>query len=128
VLDLAKSEALQVRGEELTVDKDTDGGYDVIISRALASLDEFTQIALPLLAEKGIIIALKGRADPVEIEGLSKFFAELQDKPKNQRIYSLKWHTYLLPFLQSERSVIIIKSESTKSPYTNNDSTLAVRP
>ena len=120
VLDLEKSEALQARGEKLTVDKDTAGGYDVIISRALSSLNEFVQIALPLLAEKGTIIALKGKPDPGEIEALSNFFSNLQDKPENQRIYSLKRHTYLLPFLQSERSVIIIKSESTKSQYTNN--------
>ena len=123
VLNLAKSEALQVRGEELTVDEDTDGGYDVIISRALASLDEFTQIALPLLAEEGTIVALKGKTDPGEIQALSNFFSKIQDQPANQRIYSLKRHTYMLPFLQSERSIIIIKSESTKSQYPNNDST-----
>jgi 16S rRNA (guanine527-N7)-methyltransferase len=120
VLDLGKSEALQVRGQELTVENDTDGGGDVIISRAVASLAEFAQIALPLLAEKGTVIALKGKVDAGEIDALSKYLSKIQDRSENHRLYSLTHHAYLLPFDQAERSIIIIKSKSTKSQNTNN--------
>ena len=123
VLHLEKSEALHVRGEKLTVDKDTAGGYDVIISRALSSLAEFVQIALPLLAEKGIIIALKGKAEAGKIDALSKYLTKIQLQSENRRLYSLTQHAYMLPFDKAERSIIIIKSKSTKSQNTNNDST-----
>ena len=120
VLHLERSEALQVRGEKLTVDKDSAGGYDVIISRALSSLDEFVQIALPLLAEEGTIVALKGKPDHAELDALSEFLAKIQTQSKDKRSCTVTQHTYMLPFDQSKRFIIVIKFKSTKSQYPNN--------
>ena len=109
MFDFEKCEALHVRGEKLAADIKSSAGYDVIISRALGSLEVFSQIALPLLAEKGTIIALKGKADTEEFEALTDIVCKIKPESKSQRPYTLTRHTYVLPFDQSERSIIIIK-------------------
>lgn len=100
-------EAHQGRVEEL------DGSqkmFDVIICRAFSSLDKFVQSALPLLAPGGMIIALKGKINPDEIESV-----RLSDNGKQGagRISGLpvdiKIKKYMLPYIDSERTIMIIK-------------------
>jgi 16S rRNA (guanine527-N7)-methyltransferase len=111
MFDFEKCEALQIRGEELAADieSSSSAGYDVIISRALGSLEVFAQIALPLLAEKGTIIALKGKADTEEFEALADMVSKIKPESKSQRPYLLTHHAYKLPLVESRRSIIIIK-------------------
>jgi len=109
MLGLEDSEARQTRGEELAENNASASGFDVVISRALASLESFVRMALPLLAEEGTIIALKGKVDQKEIGALSNVVTKTQPEPGSQKPYTFMQHTYVLPMDQSERSVIIIR-------------------
>lgn len=43
-------------------------GFDVIVSQAVGSLDEFARMALPLLSANGLVIAMKGPKADEELE------------------------------------------------------------
>lgn len=62
-------EIIRGRAEEPGV-RDRAGGADVVVSRAVASLDKLTRWSLPLLRPGGRMIAMKGeRAEEEVIEG-----------------------------------------------------------
>lgn len=104
---LDEIEAHQGRVEELIRSQKM---FDVIICRAFSSLDKFVQSALPLLAPSGMIIALKGKINPDEIESV-----RLSDNGKQGagRISGLpvdiKIKKYMLPYIDSERTIMVIK-------------------
>jgi 16S rRNA (guanine527-N7)-methyltransferase len=108
-LKLGGIEALHCRAEALATDPLYINRFDVIISRALTSLDSFVRLALPLLAKEGSIIALKGETDKKEladlqlrvIEGLSPGVSACQS-------LSVSVKNYYLPFIHSKRSIISI--------------------
>ena len=64
-LGLKGINACQARVENLSENKEL---FDVVICRAFSSLDKFIESALPVLAENGIMIALKGRLSNNDIE------------------------------------------------------------
>jgi len=112
MLDLEGCAACQKRAEELITNTESASGFDVIISRALASLESFVRMALPLLAKNGTIIALKGKGDQKEIDALaSDVVNKIQPEAGDQTRYTLTQHSYDLPFIQAERSIIIIKKQ-----------------
>jgi 16S rRNA (guanine527-N7)-methyltransferase len=112
-LQLENIKALQVRAEELTKDADVAWRFDVIISRALSALAEFVRLALPLLADRGIIIALKGEMDQQEVSELQSTVLE-KTPPSTDKsyAYSLTLENYQLPVIQSKRSMLIIRKAS----------------
>ena len=59
LLGLKGFEALHIRAEELSIRH--ANCFDWIVSRAFADIPTFVRIALPLLADGGRIIAMKGR-------------------------------------------------------------------
>jgi 16S rRNA (guanine527-N7)-methyltransferase len=59
-LGLSGCLALHTRIEEVPRWEGFEDGFDVIVSRALASLDDFARLALPSLAPGGRLIAMKG--------------------------------------------------------------------
>lgn len=106
-------EALHTRAEDLADNPTYINRFDVIISRALSSLDSFVRLALPLLAKEGIIIALKGEANQKELDGLKSNLPEKMNKPPfAQNRYALSLQKYRLPFLKSRRSIISVKLTS----------------
>jgi 16S rRNA (guanine527-N7)-methyltransferase len=117
-LNLDNTHALHSRAEELADDPAHMHRYDVVISRALSALDAFVALALPLLAEKGIIIALKGVVSQRELDDLKRNVFEKMDRPEAiQKRYSLAVKKYSLPVLNSKRSMITVKrSESVSIP------------
>jgi len=96
-LKLVRIDARQIKAGELTKEKTVDNCFDVIICRAFSRLDKIILQALPLLAKDGIIIAMKGNLSKSEIKTAGK--------------YKSSWSVvkYKLPFLELERSLIIIK-------------------
>lgn len=58
-LGLQRFEALHARAEELAARH--AGSFDWVVSRAFTDIPTFVRIALPLIKEKGLIIAMKGR-------------------------------------------------------------------
>jgi len=65
LLDLKKIEAVHVRIEDLH--KTARNMFTVITSRAFTRLDRFVDLAAPLLAEGGVLIAMKGEQAEREI-------------------------------------------------------------
>jgi 16S rRNA (guanine527-N7)-methyltransferase len=65
-LGLSNLQALHARVEQLPVAT----GYDVITSRAFASLADFVQISQPVLAPGGVWMAMKGQQPDDELAGL----------------------------------------------------------
>ena len=100
-LQLANIEALQIRAENLLKDPRYANSFDVIISRALSDLTLFVKSALPLLAEHGAIIAMKGEVGQEELEALRA------DAPADR--YTLEVENYRLPSIDAPRSLVILK-------------------
>jgi 16S rRNA (guanine527-N7)-methyltransferase len=100
-LKLERIEACQVRAENLIEHAAFSNSFDVIISRALSSLDLFVKMALPLLAAQGTIIAMKGKLDQIELDKLRS------DTPKD--LYHIEVKDYQLPSIHAQRSIVIIR-------------------
>ena len=91
-----------------------EGLYDVVIARALASLDDIMSMALPLLAEGGRVVALKGRLSQAEIDSAMRVAECLATNPDRDRgLPAISVKRYRLPFLQSERSIVSVTFGST---------------
>ncbi len=109
-LNLENIEARHVRAEKFAKEPAAANCFDVITSRALSSIKDFVLMAAPLLAKDGAIMALKGPDLQQEIEGLH---LQIDTHTGLLRIgnvqYSLKVETYTLPYLESQRSIIIFR-------------------
>ena len=90
-LRLAGVEALHARVEALT------DRYDVVASRAFASLDDFTRQTRSALAEEGMWLAMKGRVPQEEIDRL----------PDDVQVFHVEHLN--VPGLAAERSLIWMK-------------------
>jgi len=97
-IKLTEIDARQIRAEALAKEKPAKNCFDVIICRAFSRLDKIILKALPLLAKDGIIIAMKGKPSESELESAGK--CDL----------SLTVEKYKLPFLELERTLVIISA------------------
>ncbi len=82
--------------------------FDVIVCRALASLEQFIHLALPFLSENGAIIALKGDTVRSEIKTLQErsFFQK-----HNLTIHLEK---YVLPNIEAKRFMVRIYQQKNE--------------
>lgn len=113
MLDLPGIDARQIRAENLAAHPEYTLRYDVIVSRALSKLDNFAAYAYPLLADNGVIIALKGHVDQMELNDLKPFVVLPGNNPKSTPIrFSFSIDAYTLPVLKSQRSLIVLRKLS----------------
>jgi 16S rRNA (guanine527-N7)-methyltransferase len=109
-LKLDKIEALHIRAEDLAIHPSYINRFDVIICRALSSLDFFVRLALPLLADGGVIIALKGKVDKAELDDLRrKVLKKMNAAGSIDRQLAISLERYSLPLLNSKRSIITVR-------------------
>lgn len=109
-LQLEGIDARQIRAEELVKDANFAPAFDVIIGRAISSLESFVRMASLLLAEEGIIIAFKGEVDQKEVDALRLNMLDKVDSVTfDQSQYSLALEIYKLPSIQSKRSMLILR-------------------
>jgi len=109
-LKLDDIEALHIRAEDLAVHPSYINRFNVIISRALSSLELFVRLALPLLACGGVIIALKGEVDKAELDDLQYDVLKKANAAGSlDRHFKLSLERYSLPLFNSERSIITIR-------------------
>jgi len=78
-----------------------EGCFKSIVSRAFADIPEFVKHALPLLAENGVIIAMKGRGGRREAETAT---AELQ----KLGVAVSAVHEFELPLLRDLRTLVVV--------------------
>ena len=105
-LKLESIEAHQIRAENLHADPAYVNLFDVIISRALSPLKLFVKMALPLLAQQGIIMAMKGEVNPEELNAVD--LDGLEDR------YHLEVKNYRLHSIEAPRSLVIIRRLHSK--------------
>lgn len=111
ILGLNNIEAIHVRAEDLFRDGNFNPAYDIIISRALSSMVNFVQMSLPLLSKDGSIIAMKGKISAKKIESeLSLVSKRPENKENSTSNFNVILKKYRLPYLKSERSLVILKS------------------
>jgi len=102
ILKLNEIDAYHVRAEDFIKDVLQDKrGYDVVISRAFAKLDDFIRQASAFVPERGIIIAMKGKRIGVEIKELES------SNTLDGRELTLK--EYALPYLNLKRYLVVIR-------------------
>jgi 16S rRNA (guanine527-N7)-methyltransferase len=111
-LELDNIEARHTRAEDLAKHSSYISSFNVIISRALSSLDDFVRLALPLLADGGTIIALKGDTNKTELDDLrSNVLEKMNAAGTDDRKFTISTEKYSLPLQNSKRSIIIIREE-----------------
>lgn len=76
--------------------EDFDGQFDVITSRAFASLDDFVNLAVPYLKTDGVLYAMKGKPPTTDDT------ANLQD-------WQIDIKTINVPQMSDERCVVYLK-------------------
>jgi 16S rRNA (guanine527-N7)-methyltransferase len=109
-LKLDNIEALHMRAQDLAVHPSYINRFDVIISRALSSLEYFVCLALPLLADGGIVIAMKGKIDRAELDNLRyNVLEKINTVGSVDRKFTISIERYSLPLLDSERSIITVR-------------------
>ena len=114
-LGLANIAALQTRVEALSAVADRLRGgephaFSVIVCRAFTDLARFVELAMPLLAPAGRLIAMKGRIGASELAGASRLIARLSQT--GAVLYS-RTVSYNLPFLGAERCLFILTAENS---------------
>jgi 16S rRNA (guanine527-N7)-methyltransferase len=104
-LDLHDAEARHIRAEDLAREfRPASRRYDVIVSKALSRLDRFLDQALPLLDRPGMLIAMKGKSVGDEVETA---------RPRIEaESLSLSIEKYRLPYVDIERCLVILRSNS----------------
>ena len=78
--------------------------FSLIVTRALASLDGFLSLGLPMLSAGGMMVAFKGRMPEEEIDHGRVSRAGL----------SVTIHRYELPFLHYERSLVLFETSASE--------------
>lgn len=104
LLNFERFKALHTRVEELV--GGGTGLFDVITSRAFSDLALFARLAVPLLADEGRIIAMKGPAVKSELEAAHSALEFLGCAISSIDHYSL-------PFNNGERCLITIRRNKT---------------
>ena len=106
ILKLESIEAHQIRAENLHEDPAYANLFDVIISRALSPLKLFVKMALPLLAQHGTLMAMKGEVSQEELNAVDLY--GLEDR------YHLEVKNYRLHSIEAPRSLIVIRRLHSK--------------
>ena len=108
-LQLRDIDALHVRAEDLANQPSYINRYGIIISRALSSLEYFVRVALPLLADGGAIIALKGEIVETELEVLQSYLDRRDTTGSTGRQFAVSIENYRLPLQTTKRSIVSVR-------------------
>lgn len=106
LLELPNISVYQMSAEEIGQNRQLDNTYNVIISRALFSLEKLVSMMLPILSEKGAILAMKGKSEN-EDRHLTKVIDLLDTwKQKSEdRNYTHSIKRYILRPIGAERTL-----------------------
>jgi 16S rRNA (guanine527-N7)-methyltransferase len=78
---IENARVIEARSEELATD-DGREAYAAATARAVGRLSTLAELASPLLAEKGVLVAWKGKRDPDEERQLGNAAADLAMRPE----------------------------------------------
>lgn len=100
LLGLQDFTALHARGESLAVNY--AGAFDFIVSRAFSDIISYVQIVLPLLAEGGCLIAMKGTEGKRECDAVGEELAGMG-------VGITGMTEFRLPLTGDSRTIILMK-------------------
>lgn len=110
-LSLKNIELVHARAEEFARDKKRREKFNVVLARAVASLNVLLEYMLPMLEVGGICICMKGPQVEEELKNADKALNILGGKIE-------KIDTLILPETNIERSIIVIKKvKNTPNTY-----------
>jgi len=102
--------AASVTGSPVVYNDSLVQPFNVIVSRALTSLDQFISMALPLLATDGMMIALKGRISEPELSSAHRMLHNrLNPQSSSGALYTIRVEKYSLPIVKSRRALVVIQ-------------------
>jgi 16S rRNA (guanine527-N7)-methyltransferase len=109
-LNLKDIQAEHIRAEALAQQLQPSERFNVVISRAVSSLEAFYAMAAPLAAAGGALMAMKSKALPAEIAAFDSASKSANDSkhPFNSAI-SITVKHLKLPLLDLERSIVIMR-------------------
>jgi len=105
-LGLENIGAHQIRAEQFSAEEP----FDVIITRALSGLREFVALALPLLAEDGVMLSWKGLPAEAQAE-VSLLLSDetgVRSQYGRERL-TVSVSSYRLPGIAAERSIVAVR-------------------
>ncbi|MDD4363805.1 MAG: 16S rRNA (guanine(527)-N(7))-methyltransferase RsmG [Atribacterota bacterium] len=121
-LQLEKIETIQDRAENIGRKVEHREKYEVVLSRAVASLDVLSEYCLPLCSKNGIFIAYKGNTYQKELYSNIKVVEELGAKLEEINILKLPDSTKI-------RSILVFrKIKSTPDRYPRRNGIPQKRP
>lgn len=103
LLALKPLQVVEIRAEEIQLPQ-KNAGFDVIVSRALAPLDRFLTMALPLVARGGLLVAWKGKLAPAELDRGVRYLQEAAAIPATNVFV---W-PYRLPVFEETRNLVVV--------------------
>jgi 16S rRNA (guanine527-N7)-methyltransferase len=106
-LELENIGAVHVRAEELAEKPEFQVTFDVIISRAVSSMPDLIDLALPMLDKKGVIIAMKGSVSEAMLESNGLSIPKSSAIGNDNTPIKTELKRYVLPILEIERSIVI---------------------
>lgn len=109
-LNLNHTVAKQARAEEVANISGFSMAFDVVVSRAVTSLDRFVSLAVPFLKKEGIMISMKGSEfyhDP-DNKTLPDIFHKFHQTEVNTKT-DVQLFPYRLPASGKKRSLVIIR-------------------
>ncbi|MDO9111869.1 MAG: 16S rRNA (guanine(527)-N(7))-methyltransferase RsmG [Desulfatirhabdiaceae bacterium] len=114
-LGLVGIAALQTRIEALSENPDSfqggnAGTFSVIVCRAFTNLAHFVEMAAPLLASSGTMLAMKGRINGEELAAVSDVVSRMAGG------FHARTLSYTLPVIHAERYVYML----TSAPQTQS--------
>ncbi len=96
-LNLDGITAIHARGEDLKEK------YDVVTARAVANIEKLLKYTMHLVAPNGVFIAMKGN--------ISEELNDLTRKKISQKYNIVKIEQFLLPYENSQRSLLVITNK-----------------
>ena len=108
-LQLVNINAIHVRAEELAHRPNHINRYDIVISRALSSLDSFVRLALPMVTDGGLVMAMKGKLEKTELDLLLRYLKSINTAGPANPEFVISVERYTLPVLNSKRSIVTLK-------------------
>jgi 16S rRNA (guanine527-N7)-methyltransferase len=104
---IPNARVLNTRSEELAADKGREA-YDVVTARAVGRLSTLAELASPLLADGGVLVAWKGKRDEDEEAELRRAAEALAMRPQEVR--------HVGPFAGSEHRHLHLMRKTGSTP------------
>lgn len=123
-LNFKKINALHARAEEFALKEDYREKFDLVVSRAVASLPTLLELSIPFLKKDNFFIAMKGPQLQQEIEISKNALKKLSCKVEKILKFEIKINNESL-----ERNILIIKKlENTNKKYPRNVGQIKKKP